>query len=183
MSNVFYSYGDFQAYTRQKKNKTYILKPESGCQGRGIWITRNPKDIKPHEHMICQVYTGKVSWGLCSFIHLCLCALGLMDSSYQYLFLFTFCVRTHILPLILIFDFGSVQSTKLVVMKRSWTRQLLYYSGTFLLFLSLLMPCDFFVWFILMYDTCLLHFILCVLQMVCKSTRKRQMAIVCPVFL
>ncbi|XP_076464953.1 tubulin polyglutamylase ttll6-like isoform X4 [Babylonia areolata] len=52
-------YGDFQAYTRQKKNKTYILKPESGCQGRGIWITRNPKDIKPHEHMICQVYTNK----------------------------------------------------------------------------------------------------------------------------
>lgn len=49
-------YGDFQAYTRQKKNKTYILKPESGCQGRGIWITKNPKDIKPHEHMICQVY-------------------------------------------------------------------------------------------------------------------------------
>ncbi|XP_025078226.1 tubulin polyglutamylase ttll6-like isoform X4 [Pomacea canaliculata] len=52
-------YGDFQAYTRQKKNKTYILKPESGCQGRGIWITRSPKDIKPHEHMICQVYTSR----------------------------------------------------------------------------------------------------------------------------
>ncbi|KAH9518410.1 Tubulin polyglutamylase ttll13p [Bulinus truncatus] len=49
-------YGDFQAYTRQKKNKTYILKPESGCQGRGIWVTKYPKDIKPNEHMICQVY-------------------------------------------------------------------------------------------------------------------------------
>lgn len=58
-----FSYGDFQAYTRQKKNKTYILKPESGCQGRGIWITRSPKDIKPHEHMICQVYTSRVSSG------------------------------------------------------------------------------------------------------------------------
>lgn len=34
-----------------------------------------------------------------------------------------------------------------------------------------------------MYDTCMLHFILRVLQMVCKSTHKRQMAIVCPVFL
>ncbi|KAL3867098.1 hypothetical protein ACJMK2_044329 [Sinanodonta woodiana] len=52
-------YGDFQAYTRQKKNKTYILKPESGCQGRGIWVTRNPKEVKPHEHMICQVYMSK----------------------------------------------------------------------------------------------------------------------------
>ncbi|XP_041370181.1 tubulin polyglutamylase ttll6-like isoform X2 [Gigantopelta aegis] len=52
-------YGDFQAYTRQKKNKTYILKPESGCQGRGIWVTKNPREIKPHEHMICQVYVTK----------------------------------------------------------------------------------------------------------------------------
>ena len=55
------SYGDFQAYTRQKKNKTYILKPETGCQGKGIWVTKNPKEIKPHEHMICQQYMPKVS--------------------------------------------------------------------------------------------------------------------------
>ncbi|CAL1538825.1 unnamed protein product [Lymnaea stagnalis] len=52
-------YGDFQAYTRQKKNKTYILKPESGCQGRGIWVTKCPKEVKPNEHMICQVYITK----------------------------------------------------------------------------------------------------------------------------
>lgn len=52
-------YGDFQAYTRQKKNKTYILKPGSGCQGRGIWVTKNPKEVKPHEHMICQVYVNR----------------------------------------------------------------------------------------------------------------------------
>ncbi|XP_060583318.1 probable beta-tubulin polyglutamylase isoform X5 [Ruditapes philippinarum] len=52
-------YGDFQAYCRQKKNKTYILKPESGCQGRGIWVTKNPKDVKPHEHMICQHYMSR----------------------------------------------------------------------------------------------------------------------------
>ncbi|XP_062575679.1 tubulin polyglutamylase ttll6-like isoform X14 [Saccostrea cucullata] len=52
-------YGDFLAYTRQKKNKTYILKPETGCQGRGIWVTRNPKEIKPHEHMICQQYMSR----------------------------------------------------------------------------------------------------------------------------
>ena len=59
--NIFYfSYGDFQAYTRQKKNKTYILKPESGCQGKGIWVTKNTRDIKPHEHMICQVYVNRV---------------------------------------------------------------------------------------------------------------------------
>ncbi|ESO89624.1 hypothetical protein LOTGIDRAFT_124780 [Lottia gigantea] len=52
-------HGDFQSYTRQKKNKTYILKPESGCQGKGIWVTKNPKEIKTHEHQICQVYLNK----------------------------------------------------------------------------------------------------------------------------
>ena len=56
----FRSYGDFAAYTRAKKHKTYILKPESGCQGKGIWVTKNPKDIKPHEHMLCQQYLSKV---------------------------------------------------------------------------------------------------------------------------
>ncbi|XP_053128389.1 tubulin polyglutamylase TTLL13 isoform X2 [Hemicordylus capensis] len=52
-------YGDFQAYGRMRKNKTYICKPDSGCQGRGIFITRNPKEIKHGEHMICQQYVTK----------------------------------------------------------------------------------------------------------------------------
>lgn len=58
---IITSYGDFQAYSREKKNKTYISKPETGCQGRGIWITKNPRDIKPGEHMLLQVYMTKVS--------------------------------------------------------------------------------------------------------------------------
>ncbi|XP_062439848.1 tubulin polyglutamylase TTLL13 isoform X3 [Rhea pennata] len=52
-------YGDFQAYSRVRKNRTFICKPDSGCQGRGIFITRNPKDIKHGEHMICQQYISK----------------------------------------------------------------------------------------------------------------------------
>ncbi|XP_060611431.2 tubulin polyglutamylase TTLL13 isoform X1 [Anolis sagrei] len=52
-------YGDFQAYGRMRKNRTYICKPDSGCQGRGIFITRNPKEIKHGEHMICQQYVTK----------------------------------------------------------------------------------------------------------------------------
>ncbi|XP_054998724.1 tubulin polyglutamylase TTLL13 [Sorex araneus] len=52
-------YGEFQSYGRQRKNCTYICKPDSGCQGRGIFITRNPKEIKPGEHMICQQYIAK----------------------------------------------------------------------------------------------------------------------------
>ncbi|KAB1257291.1 Tubulin polyglutamylase TTLL13 [Camelus dromedarius] len=53
-------YGDFQSYGRQRKIRTYICKPDSGCQGRGIFITRNPREIKPGEHMICQQYISKV---------------------------------------------------------------------------------------------------------------------------
>jgi glutathione synthase/RimK-type ligase-like ATP-grasp enzyme len=37
------SFGDFQAYCRQKKNKSFISKPENGCQGKGIFISKNPK--------------------------------------------------------------------------------------------------------------------------------------------
>lgn len=55
-----HSYGEFQTFGRQRKNCTYICKPDSGCQGRGIYITRNPRDIKPGEHMICQQYITKV---------------------------------------------------------------------------------------------------------------------------
>lgn len=57
---VLCSYSDFQAYTRAKKNKTYICKPDTGCQGKGIFITKSSKDILPGEHMICQVYISRV---------------------------------------------------------------------------------------------------------------------------
>uniref|UniRef100_A0A3B4EQR9 Tubulin tyrosine ligase-like family, member 6 n=1 Tax=Pundamilia nyererei TaxID=303518 RepID=A0A3B4EQR9_9CICH len=49
----------FHAYTRAKKHKTYICKPDTGCQGKGIFITKSSKDIKPGEHMICQVYISR----------------------------------------------------------------------------------------------------------------------------
>uniref|UniRef100_A0A8C5P9U6 Tubulin tyrosine ligase like 13 n=1 Tax=Leptobrachium leishanense TaxID=445787 RepID=A0A8C5P9U6_9ANUR len=52
-------FGDFQAYCRSKKNKTYICKPDSGCQGRGIFLSRNLKDIKHGDDMICQQYVSK----------------------------------------------------------------------------------------------------------------------------
>ncbi|XP_029783973.1 tubulin polyglutamylase TTLL6-like [Suricata suricatta] len=52
-------WGDLQNYSRSRKNKTYICKPDSGCQGRGIFITRTVKDINPGEDMICQLYISK----------------------------------------------------------------------------------------------------------------------------
>lgn len=42
------SYSDFAKYCAERKGKTFISKPDVGCQGRGIFITKNPsKDIKP----------------------------------------------------------------------------------------------------------------------------------------
>ncbi|KAJ1135599.1 hypothetical protein NDU88_002037 [Pleurodeles waltl] len=52
-------YGDLQAYGRARKHKTYICKPDTGCQGRGIFITRSLKDIGTGEDMICQLYISK----------------------------------------------------------------------------------------------------------------------------
>uniref|UniRef100_A0A3Q0S654 Tubulin tyrosine ligase-like family, member 6 n=1 Tax=Amphilophus citrinellus TaxID=61819 RepID=A0A3Q0S654_AMPCI len=39
-----------------KKHKTFICKPDTGCQGKGIFITKSSKDIKPGEHVICQPF-------------------------------------------------------------------------------------------------------------------------------
>ena len=57
-----FSWGDLQQYARQKKNRTYILKPDTGCQGKGIWITKTPKEIKATENLICQTYISRVSY-------------------------------------------------------------------------------------------------------------------------
>lgn len=51
--------GDALNYSRLRKNKTFILKPDAGSQGRGIFITKTLKDIKPTEKMICQVYIAR----------------------------------------------------------------------------------------------------------------------------
>ena len=52
--------GDFHSHIRQKKrNKYFIVKPESGCQGKGIFITKNPKDLKVGDHFIAQQYLSR----------------------------------------------------------------------------------------------------------------------------
>ena len=52
-------FGDYQSFCRTKKNKTFILKPDSGSQGKGIFLTKSPKEIKPGEDLICQQYISK----------------------------------------------------------------------------------------------------------------------------
>lgn len=54
-----HSLGDAIQYSRQHKNKTFIIKPDQGSQGRGIWLTKNLKEVKINERMICQVYLNK----------------------------------------------------------------------------------------------------------------------------
>lgn len=55
-----FSLGEAQQYAKTHKNKTFILKPDQGAQGKGISITKTLKDIKPTDRMICQVYLSKV---------------------------------------------------------------------------------------------------------------------------
>eukprot|EP01135_Chromosphaera_perkinsii_P006765 Nk52_evm13s578 gene=Nk52_evmTU13s578 len=53
-------FGEFQNVVRKKsKSKTYIVKPEVGCQGKGIFLTKSAKYIQPGEHYIAQQYISK----------------------------------------------------------------------------------------------------------------------------
>ncbi|KAG7246246.1 hypothetical protein CRUP_038693, partial [Coryphaenoides rupestris] len=52
-------YSDFQAYARAKKHKTFICKPDSGSQGKGIFLVKSARQVPHGEHIICQVYISK----------------------------------------------------------------------------------------------------------------------------
>lgn len=55
-----HSYGDFHTYSSTKKARTFICKPDNSCQGKGIFITHHPEEIKHGERMICQQYISEV---------------------------------------------------------------------------------------------------------------------------
>lgn len=54
-------YADFKAqFPRSGRGtKTFILKPDAGCQGRGIFLTRAVEDVDPHEPQVAQRYIRK----------------------------------------------------------------------------------------------------------------------------
>lgn len=54
-----FSLNDALTYSKYHKKKTFIIKPECGSQGRGIFLTKNLKDINPAEKLICQLYITK----------------------------------------------------------------------------------------------------------------------------
>jgi len=41
------------------QQRTFIVKPEDGCQGKGIYLTRTPDDIKPNDQLVVQKYMHK----------------------------------------------------------------------------------------------------------------------------
>ena len=50
---------DFKAQFNQKKAKTFIVKPEASCQGKGIFLTRNFDWLQAGEHYVAQRYLHK----------------------------------------------------------------------------------------------------------------------------
>ena len=41
--NLPHDYKELIAQAGEKRNRTYIVKPEASCQGKGIFLTRNPE--------------------------------------------------------------------------------------------------------------------------------------------
>ena len=51
-------YSSFKAASL-KKNKTFIVKPEASCQGRGIYLTRSFENVDLMDHVVIQNYLEK----------------------------------------------------------------------------------------------------------------------------
>lgn len=49
----------FKEQFNERKAKTFIIKPEASCQGKGIFLTRNYDWIQPNEHYVAQRYLHK----------------------------------------------------------------------------------------------------------------------------
>jgi len=43
-------------FSKAKKAKNYIIKPEASCQGKGIFLTRSWENVNPKDHLVAQKY-------------------------------------------------------------------------------------------------------------------------------
>ena len=49
-------YHEFRRYCWHNKECTFIIKPEASCQGKGIFLTRDPSEVDQTEHQVAQKY-------------------------------------------------------------------------------------------------------------------------------
>ena len=68
--NLPADFKEFLTQVNQKRNRTFIVKPEASCQGKGIFLTRDPESLTTEktilttqggvvEHMVVQRYMHK----------------------------------------------------------------------------------------------------------------------------
>ena len=50
---------DTEGKVGTREQRTYIVKPEADSQGRGIFLTRDPNDLKPTDQLVVQKYIAK----------------------------------------------------------------------------------------------------------------------------
>ena len=50
------TYNQGETNYRALQNQTYIIKPENMCQGKGIFLVRDPDDVRPNDHVVAQKY-------------------------------------------------------------------------------------------------------------------------------
>ena len=56
MKEAFGSFDDFKSqFSKGKGNKTYIVKPDNSCQGKGIFLTRSWENVDMSEVQVAQV--------------------------------------------------------------------------------------------------------------------------------
>ena len=54
-----HDYKDFWNETQGKNPRTFIVKPEDQCQGKGIFLMRDPDLVKPSDQVVVQKYLHK----------------------------------------------------------------------------------------------------------------------------